>query len=118
MNKIVNQKTQDKQILKILKKLASRMEDATIDISSIKSDLKFVNLRLNGVKHNTEIVKVDMESIKVGMGNLKGEMKEMEVRLGKRITSVADLITVSLDQKFGKMEKRVKKLEVSSRLNN
>lgn len=128
----MKQKIKEEQSIDILKRVAKKVEEATIDIGNMKSDLKMVSLRLSGVEHNTEIMKVDMEGLKGEMGNikgamgdlkgemgglkgemgsLKGEMKGMEVRLDKRISHVADLITISMDQKFRTIQKRVQKIE-------
>lgn len=107
----MKQKIKEEQSIDILKRVAKRVEEATIDIGNMKSDLKMVSLRLSGVKHNTEIMKIDMESLRGEMGSLKGEMKGMEVRLDKRISHVADLITISMDQKFRTIQKRVQKIE-------
>lgn len=111
MKKIVKQKSQDEQSIDILKRVAKRVEEATVDISSIKTDLKFVNLRLTGVEHNTEIMKVDMEKLKVDIGELGNKTDGVENRLDKRIEHVADLITIELGGKLQNHEKRIKKLE-------
>lgn len=108
MKKNIKKTPQDEQVIEMLKKLTSRVEDATIDISSIKSDLKFVNLRLNGVEHNTEIMKVDIEKMKE---YFESKLTEVGNRLDKRIEYVADLITIELGGKIRKHEKRIQKLE-------
>jgi predicted RNase H-like nuclease (RuvC/YqgF family) len=121
----MKQKIKEEQSFDILKKVAKRVEEATVDISSMKSDLKMVSLRLSAVEHNTEITKVDVENLKGEINGLKGETsglkgeinglreetKGMEIRLGKRITYVADLITISLGKKLQKVKKRVTKVE-------
>lgn len=118
MKKNIKKTPQDEQVIEMLKKLTSRVEDATIDISSIKSDLKFVNLRLSGVEHNTDLMKVDMESIKNDMeglkadaGGLRSKIEGAEERLHKRIEHVADLITIEFGGKIQNHEKRIQKLE-------
>ena len=69
MKKIIKQKPQPKsqteEILGILKILVSRMEDATIDIHSMKSDLAFINSKLGIVEHNIKLMKVDIEDMKL-----------------------------------------------------
>jgi len=71
MKKIVKQKPQDGQATDILERVAKRIEDATIDINDMKSDLKMVSLRLSGVEHNTKMIKVDVEKMKDEMGEIK-----------------------------------------------
>lgn len=82
MKKIVKQKPQDEQSISILKNVAKRVEDATIDIHSIKRDLKFVNLSLGQVERNTEVMKIDIE-------RLKNEMGEMKLDIGGLKTDIS-----------------------------
>ncbi len=96
----MKQKIKEEQSIDILKRVAKRVEEATIDISDMKSDLKMVSIRLSRVEHNTEIMKVDIETMKVDLGETRNELGEVEERLGKRITHVADLITISLGKKL------------------
>lgn len=70
----------------------------------MKSDLKMVSIRLSNVEHNTQIMKVDVEKT-------REELREVEERLGKRISHVADLITISMDQRFRTVKKRIGKIE-------
>lgn len=111
MKKTTKQKPQEEQSIDILKRVAKRVEEATIDISDMKSDLKMVNLRLGVVEHNTEIMKVDIENMKVDMGELGNKIDGVENRLDKRIEHVADLIIIELGGKLQNHEKRIKKLE-------
>lgn len=53
------------------------MEDAAIDISSMKTDLKFMKLRLTGVEHNTELMKVDIETLKLEVKEMKKEIEDI-----------------------------------------
>lgn len=69
--KKIQQKPKDEQTISILKRVAKRVEEATIDISDMKSDLKMVNLRLSGVEHNTEIMKVDIEKMRTVLDEVK-----------------------------------------------
>ena len=105
------QKPKDEQTVDILKRVAKRVEEATIDISSIKTDIKFVKLRLSGVEHNTELMKVDIENMKVDTGELGNKIDGVENRLNKRIEHVADLITIELGGKLQNHEKRIRRLE-------
>ena len=148
MKKFIKQKSQPEQqgeqSIDILKRVAKRVEEATVDISSIKTDIKFVKFRLTGVEHNTEIMKVDIEKLKDEMGEVKTDMaglktdvtglktdvSEMKIdirktkeglegledRLGKRISHVADLITISLSKKLQKVGKRVTKVEKNQQI--
>ncbi|MBF8250164.1 MAG: hypothetical protein HW400_765 [Candidatus Levybacteria bacterium] len=103
----MKQKIKDEQFIDILKKVAKRVEEATVDIHSIKFDIKAMKLDMGFMQSDIAIMKVDMEKT-------REELQTVKVELGKRITNVADLITISLDQKFGRIEKRIKKLEVPS----
>lgn len=82
------QKLQDSQVLDVLKRLTKRIEEATVDISSIKNDVKFVKLRLSGVEHNTELMKVDMEKMRGEIGEIKIDMTSVkkDIREIKRNT--------------------------------
>ena len=115
MKKIVKQKPQEEQSVDILKRVAKRVEEVTVDISSMKSDLKFMNLRLGNVEHNTGIMKVDIEKLKSDLANTENnigsELLGFETRLNKRISNVADLITIQLGNKIQNHEKRIKKIE-------
>ena len=77
MKKTYKQKLQEEQSVDILKRVAKRVEETTIDISDMKSDLKMVNLRLSGVEHNTEMMKVDMEKMRGDIVDLRGGLKEV-----------------------------------------
>lgn len=107
----VQKKPKDNQTLDILKRLARRIEDATVDIHDIRFDLKSVKLRLSNVEHNTELIKVDMEKLKVDVEELGNKIDGVENRLNRRIEHVADLITVEFGGKLQDHEKRIKKLE-------
>ena len=85
MQKAIKQKTQEKQTVDILKRIAKRVEEATIDIHDIRFDLKSVKLRLGNVEHNTKIMKVDIEKIKNElevvkdtMGTMRQDIKEIK----------------------------------------
>ena len=73
----IQRKPKEEQTIDILKRVAKRVEEATVDISSIKTDLKFVNLRLGGVELNTDLMKVDIENMKNDMGDMKSEISAM-----------------------------------------
>lgn len=107
----MKQKMKDEQFIDILKQVAKRVEEATVDIHSIKFDLKAMKFDIIGLQSNSAIMKVDVEKMRDQLGGA-------EDRLGKRIANVADLITISLHQKVGRIEKKIKKLEASSRLAN
>src|SRR3989344_5534677 len=112
MKKTIKQKPQDEQPTDILKRIAKRVEETTIDISNMKSDLKMVSLRLSGVEHNTEIMKVDVEKIKFDISNaeenLVSKLVGLESRLNKRITYVTDLITIEFGGKLRNHDKRIR----------
>ena len=104
MKKILKQKPQGEQILEVLKKLTKRIEEATVDIHSIKFDVKVMKLDIMGIKSDSAIMKVDIEKIREELG-------ELGIRLDKRITNVADLITFEFGGKLQDHEKRIGKLE-------
>lgn len=104
MKKIVKQKPQDEQVLDVLKKLTKRIEEATVDIHSIKFDVKATKLDVGFMQSDFAIMKVDVEKI-------KEQIEQAKEGLEKRITHVADLITISLGNKLQKVKKRVHKLE-------
>lgn len=104
MKKTTKQKPQEETSIDILKKVAKRVEDATIDIGEMKRSLRFVNLRMSTVESDTGIIKVDVEKI-------REELAGTETRLNKRITRVADLITLNLGDKLQNHERRIKKIE-------
>ena len=74
MKKIIKQKPQEEKSVDILKRVAKRVEEATVDISSMKHDLKFMNARLGIVEHNTEVMKVDMERMRNDVGEVKNKI--------------------------------------------
>lgn len=78
MKKIIKQQPQDEQSLDILKRVAKRVEEATVDIHEMKRDLKFVNLRLGQVERNTELMKVDMEKMRAEIGEIKTDMTRVK----------------------------------------
>ncbi|OGH19891.1 MAG: hypothetical protein A3D74_04815 [Candidatus Levybacteria bacterium RIFCSPHIGHO2_02_FULL_37_13] len=65
------QKPKDEQTIDILKRVAKRVEEAAIDISDMKSDLKMVSIRLSNVEHNTKMMKVDMEKMRTVLDEVK-----------------------------------------------
>lgn len=72
--KKVKQSPKDEQYIDILKRVAKRVEEATVDIHSMKRDLKFVNLSLGQVERNTEVMKVDIERLKNEMGDVRADI--------------------------------------------
>lgn len=104
MKKSIKQKPQDEQSLDILKRVAKRVEEATVDIHSIKYDIKAMKLDIGFMQSDFAIMKVDVEKT-------REELEGAEDRLGKRIAHVADLITISLGKKLQKVGKRITKVE-------
>lgn len=64
MKKPIRQKSQDEQSIDILKRIAKRIEDATVDIHTMKIDLKWLKIRIDSIEHNTNIMKVDIEKMR------------------------------------------------------
>lgn len=104
MKKSIKQKPQDEQILDVLKRLTKRVEESTVDIHSIKYDIKAMKLDMGFMQSDFAIMKVDVEKTREELGGV-------EDRLGKRISHVADLITISMNQKFRTVQRRIKKIE-------
>ena len=104
MKKIIKQKPQEEQSIDILKRVAKRVEEATVDIHSIKYDIKTMKLDMGFMQSDFAIMKVDVEKI-------REELEGVEDRLGKRISHVADLITISMDPKIRTVKKKIKKIE-------
>lgn len=92
--------TKDEKALDILKRVAKRIEEATIDIHEIKGDLKFVNLRLHTVESNTKIVKVDIEKVREDMDDLISMSQEI---LSKMVTQEE---LQSLSQRLSSLERQ------------
>lgn len=80
MKKIVSK---DENIINILKQLTKRIEEATIDIHEMKRDMKFINLKLNSVDHNSGIIKVDVEKTREDVKDLINMISEI---LAKMVT--------------------------------
>lgn len=108
MKKPIEQKPQDEQVLDVLKRLTKRIEETTVDIHSIKFDVKAMKLDVGFMQSDFAIMKVDMEKMRE---ELDDKLSGVEDRLGKRILHVADLITISMDQKFRTIEKKIRKIE-------
>lgn len=78
------QKPQESQILDVLTKLTKRIEEATVDIHSIKHDIKAMKLDMKGIESDTAIMKVDIE-------RLRNEMGEMKIDMGGLKTDIATM---------------------------
>jgi len=64
MKKTIKQKPQDEQSIDILKRVAKRVEEATVDIHELKTDLKWLKIKIYSIEDNTNIMKVDIERMK------------------------------------------------------
>ena len=87
----MKQKPKDEQVIDILKRLAKRIEVATVDIHEIKTDLKMVKLRLQSLEHDTGIMKVDMEYMKGDIQGLKKDVGIIKVEIGIMKKDIKDL---------------------------
>jgi len=58
------QNTINEQIIDYLKRILKRAEEATIDISSIKTDLKMLKFNLMKIEHDSGIMKADVERLR------------------------------------------------------
>ncbi len=93
------QKPQEEKSIDILKRIAKRVEESTIDIHSIKSDLKRVFIRLTKVEHNTEITKVDVENLKLDMKEVKKDIKEVNREINDLIQTNTEVLAKMVTQK-------------------
>lgn len=117
--KIAKNNAQEENVMQILKKIAKRVEENTVDVHSMKTDLKLVKLQLGGVEHNTEIMKVDIEKMKEDVGELKVEIKEIKIDVKKIWREVTDLtgqneqilLKMVTQKEFGALSGRVSALE-------
>ena len=114
MKKTIKQKPHEEQSIDILKRIAKRVEEATIDIHSMKSDLKFVDIRLSNVEHNTKMMKVDMEELRADIATMKKDIKEIKRDTNGLITTTAHILKkgVTLDE-HSALYQRVSALEQS-----
>ena len=64
MKKFIKQKPQEEKSVDILKRVAKRVEEATVDIHSIKYDIKALKLDMGFMQSDFAIMKVDVEKIK------------------------------------------------------
>lgn len=84
-------------------------------ISNEKNAEDFNNLRFEimteAARIRQEIDSTTRAEIQVAKNELQDVLKELEERLSKRLTHVADLITIQLGGKIQNHEKRIKKLE-------
>lgn len=93
------------EILKILKRLTIRIEDATVDIHSLKSDVKMMNLRLGSVEKSTKLMQIDIENI-----------KEKIIIMGKKVNEIvktqSEIVENMVTQKeFSHHNSRISSLE-------
>lgn len=77
------QSSKEEKMVDVLKKLAKRVEVATINIYEITRDLKFLKLGLQNVEHNTGVMKVDIEKI---AGNIDDLIEMNSEILAKMVT--------------------------------
>lgn len=107
MKKITKQKPQEEQSIDILKRLAKRVEEATVDIHDMRFDLKSIKLRLSQVESNTEIMKVDVEKMRTvleGVSRSTDDLMEMTAEILKK--------AITLDE-HNALSQRVRILEQS-----
>ena len=74
MRKIAPRKPQEEKVIDILKRLAKRMEEATVDIHSIKFGVKRMKLDMSNIESDSAIMKVDIEKMRDEMGEIKGDV--------------------------------------------
>jgi len=60
----MKQKSTDEEIIDYLKRILKRVEEATIDISNMKTDLKMLKFNLMRIEHDSELMKADVERMR------------------------------------------------------
>lgn len=88
----MKQKTKEEQSIDILKRLAKRIEQATVDTHDIKFDLKAVKLRLGKVEDNTDIMKVDIENTRGDIEKIKKDIKDIKRNTDDLMETTAEIL--------------------------
>lgn len=113
----MKQKSNDSQLADILKQLTKRVEEATVDIHSIKFDVKFMKLDMKSIKSDSAIAKVDIERIrdesKIYKDEILAKMDEVMGELGvmRDENIIGSGQTSQLREEVENHEKRITSLE-------
>jgi len=112
--KKIQQEPQDKRSIDILKGVAKRVEEATVDIYSIKYDVKAMKLDMGFMQSDFAIMKVDMEKMRVEIGGMKKDIKEVKKNTEGLIETTAHILkeAVTHDER-NDLSQRVSALEQS-----
>lgn len=103
--KRVRKNSENEKLTDILKRLTKRMEEATVDVHEMKSDLKFVKLGLDAVDANTNIMKVDIEKMRDVLEKVKKDTDSL-------IDTTSEMLANMATQKeFNGLSRRVAALE-------
>ncbi len=114
MKKPAKQKPQEEKSIDILKKVAKRVEEATIDISDIKSDFKMVSLRLSNVEYNTKMMKVDIEKMRDEIEAMKKDIREVKGNTEGLIEATGHILKEAVTHdEYNSLSQRIASLEQS-----
>ncbi len=102
----MKQKPKDEKVINILNRLIKRVEEATVDIHSIKSDLKLVSLKLYSVETSVGIIKVDMERMKADIEGIKKDVQGVKADT-KGLRTDVDIMRTDI----GGMKKDIKDIK-------
>lgn len=110
--KKTNDASKDIHLVSVLKTLTKRIEEATVDIHEMKSDLKIVNLRLDSIESDLGIVKSEMVSITSDIKTIKVDMKNMRGDIDDLINLNEEMLSKMVTQEeLDKISRRVTVLE-------
>lgn len=87
----MKQKPNDLQLTSVFKQLAKRVEEATVDIHSIKFDVKTMKLDMKSIKSDSAIMKVDIEK-------MRGESKIYKDEILEKLDEVIGELGVIRDE--------------------
>lgn len=113
----MKQKPNYSYLANILKQLIKRVEEATVDIHSIKFDVKTMKLDMKSIKSDSAIMKVDIEKMRDEsktykdeiLTELDGVMGELGVMRDENALGAGQ--TSQLREEVESHEKRIKHLE-------
>lgn len=107
-----HKKDNNDEILKILKRVSARVEDATIDIHSLKIDVKDVKLRMNALEKNTDLIRVDVENLKEDVREVKSDVKNVKKEIHSIIENQTEIFSKMVTQKeFSEHTARISSIE-------
>lgn len=106
----------------ILKRLVKRIEDATVDIHTIKIDIKETKVRLGDVEENTKLLRGDIAGMKSDIAELKTDGEKISADIGeiktemKRMGTEVHDLTIIAEAVVTKMVTQEELVAVSDRV--